>query len=237
MEDSEYTKFMQYVFEKYVEPRLSPVGSMLKDPLYNYDWDREWIKLRDACRLLRCLSLNCKETEEIYETFRPERLDRLKKDVTSSCQWHFGLAERSGFLEALDAHLDQIVEGLKPEHLPEEEKKILKELGSFNPELDLSGMAQVAKTMLQQPVMPPTAPLKGFSDGLTQLDISLNIDTSKKEKRSRRWWKGLGGIATGIGVSIANIGIASTTQAWAALSSAAVGFGTVMQGIGELSGE
>ena len=70
----------------------------------------------------------------------------------------------------------------------------------------------------------------------------LNHEAESKEK-PRRWWKGLGQIAQGVGISLGDaavavgFGTAGVTPAWAALISVTVGVGTVMEGIGDLRGE
>lgn len=65
-------------------------------------------------------------------------------------------------------------------------------------------------------------------------------------KKSRRWFKGIGNIAQGAALSIANISLAigalklpvsPETQTWGAIASVTTGIGTVLSGIGELRNE
>ncbi|HEY6250872.1 MAG TPA: hypothetical protein VI685_13005, partial [Candidatus Angelobacter sp.] len=67
-----------------------------------------------------------------------------------------------------------------------------------------------------------------------------------KLKKSRRWFKGLGQIAQGASLSIANVALAvgilkfpvsPETQTWGAVASVATGVATVLSGIGDLRGE
>lgn len=68
-------------------------------------------------------------------------------------------------------------------------------------------------------------------------------DEARSRKKPRRWWKGLGQIVQGAGISLSDVavvvglGSAGVTPAWAALVSVTVGVGTIMEGIGDLRGE
>jgi hypothetical protein len=68
-------------------------------------------------------------------------------------------------------------------------------------------------------------------------------DEAQSKKKPRRWWKGLGQIIAGAGISLGDaavavgLGTAGVAPAWGALISVTVGVGTAMVGIGELRGE
>lgn len=68
-------------------------------------------------------------------------------------------------------------------------------------------------------------------------------DEAKSKKKPRRWWKGIGQIVQGVGISLGDgavavgLGTAGVAPAWGALISVTVGVGTVMGGIGDLRGE
>ena len=65
-------------------------------------------------------------------------------------------------------------------------------------------------------------------------------------KKSRRWFKGLGQIAQGAALSIADVALAvgalhfpvsPETQTWGAVASVATGVGTIFSGMGDLRSE
>lgn len=65
-------------------------------------------------------------------------------------------------------------------------------------------------------------------------------------QKSRRWFKGVGQIAQGSALSIADVALAigvlklpvsAETQSWGALASVAAGFGTLLNGVGDLRHE
>jgi hypothetical protein len=70
------------------------------------------------------------------------------------------------------------------------------------------------------------------------------LDEEEAAKRKpRRWWKGIGQIVQGAGISLgdaavaAGFGAAGVAPAWAALVSVTVGVGTIMAAIGDLRDE
>lgn len=70
----------------------------------------------------------------------------------------------------------------------------------------------------------------------------LNAEATSK-KKPRRWWKGIGQIVQGAGISLGDAAVAvglgsgGVAPAWGALISVTVGVGTVMAGIGDLRNE
>lgn len=65
-------------------------------------------------------------------------------------------------------------------------------------------------------------------------------------RKHRRWWKGLGQIAEGAALAVADVGIAvgafklpvsPETQTYGLVVSAAAGMGKIMNGLGDLRGE
>jgi len=68
-------------------------------------------------------------------------------------------------------------------------------------------------------------------------------DEAASIKKPRRWWKGIGQIVSGVGISLGDaavavgLGTAGVAPAWGALISVTVGIGTAMGGIGDLRGE
>lgn len=70
----------------------------------------------------------------------------------------------------------------------------------------------------------------------------LQTEAASK-KKPRRWWKGIGQIVQGAGISLGDaavavgLGTGGVAPAWGALISVTVGVGTVMVGIGDLRNE
>jgi hypothetical protein len=70
----------------------------------------------------------------------------------------------------------------------------------------------------------------------------LNTEAASKKKQ-RRWWKGIGQIVQGAGISLGDAAVAvglgsgGVAPAWGALISVTVGVGTIMAGIGDLRNE
>jgi len=49
-------------------------------------------------------------------------------------------------MEAIDTYYDEIVEGMKLEHMPPQEIEVMRELGSSDPEAELSAMISIVKS-------------------------------------------------------------------------------------------
>jgi hypothetical protein len=68
-------------------------------------------------------------------------------------------------------------------------------------------------------------------------------EEAESKKRPRRWWKGIGQIVQGAGISLGDaavacgLGAAGVAPAWTALVSVTLGVGTIMSGIGDLHNE
>lgn len=81
----------------------------------------------------------------------------------------------------------------------------------------------------------------GGGDHKDSID-GLQAEAASK-KKPRRWWKGIGQIVQGAGISLGDAAVAvglgsgGVAPAWGALISVTVGVGTVMAGIGDLRNE
>ena len=76
--------------------------------------------------------------------------------------------------------------------------------------------------------------------------MKIKKDVKMTPKKTKRWFKGLGQIAQGTALSIANIGlamgaitipVAAETAGWGAIVSSITGVGMVLNGYGEFRGE
>jgi len=75
------------------------------------------------------------------------------------------------------------------------------------------------------------------------LELKEPESSQNAPKKSRRWFKGVGQVAQGSALSIANVALAigvlklpvsAETQTWGAIASVATGIGTVLNGVGDL---
>jgi hypothetical protein len=84
--------------------------------------------------------------------------------------------------------------------------------------------------------------LKRAQEWNTSSGQRLN-DEAESTRKPRRWWKGIGQIVQGVGISLGDaavavgFGTAGVAPAWGALISVTVGVGTIMGGIGDLRDE
>lgn len=64
-----------------------------------------------------------------------DRVTGAVSDTKYSLEFGNRTIEDGGFLDAFEAHASEILGGLRPEHLPEADKEVLREMGSPDAEL------------------------------------------------------------------------------------------------------
>jgi hypothetical protein len=256
MNDQEYAEFMNYLFERYVRPRIPRLRRHLdhhmKDDVHYHLGEAE-----RSARILRFIESDCDDDGDIYSTFKVERLARAISETRYGLSFSNRITEQGGFLEAYEEHETEILQGLQSGHLPKEDKEILREMGSMNPDAELRGLVYLAKARVrkverQNRDFSVRQELKNCAQELDQAEQKFRKGLEMKElepevpKKSRRWFKGVGQIAQGSALSIADVALAigvlklpvsAETQTWGAIASVATGIGTVLNGVGDLRNE
>jgi len=258
MDDQEYTEFMSYLFERYVRPRLPRLRRHL-DHHMKYDLHYHLSQAERSARILRFIESDCDDDGDIYNTFKTERLAQAISETHYGLSFSNRITEEGGFLDAYEEHETEILQGLQLDHLPEADKEILREMGSINPDVELRGLVYLAKARVgkdgrQHRELSVRQELKNCAKELDQAEQKFGKESELKEmessqevpKKSRRWFKGVGQIAQGSALSIADVALAigvlklpvsAETQTWGALASVATGIGTVLNGVGDLRNE
>lgn len=253
MDEKEYEKFMTYLYNERIRPGKTRYWTSHLEKKYDPGHYHYWMeRLRSAVILLRFINRNCATTDEIYRTITLNRITRLVNEVHYGVRLNNRLMEELGFFDVFDEYYDEIVEGMKYEHMPNQEIDILRDLGSEDPGAELLALLYIVKSkrktaerFKQEKI---SNRLTDIEDQLSrQLDKMEELeDTEEPPKKSKRWFKGLGQIAEGSALSLANIGlvvgifsfpVAPETAGWGALVSSINGVGKILNGIGEFMGE
>jgi hypothetical protein len=258
MTDDEYREFLTFLFEHYVRPRLGRVRRR-----FHHHMMEEWVyhldQAQHALHVLRYIETNCDDDDDIYRTFTLERLTRAVSDTRNAVEFGDRMAEEAGFLDALEAHADDVLSGLQAQHLPDADREIFREMGSLNPDMELRALVLRAKSSrdrLRQNSreLSIRQQLKHAEErvGEAQQEFErmrkAQQEGPEKERpsKSRRWFKGLGQIAQGAALSIADVALAAgapqfpvspETQTWGAVASVTTGVGTILNGVGDLRNE
>ncbi len=248
MTDEEYRKFLQWLYDEYVRNRRYHLRTFLErhGPPGDY-----WEMMRHLCHAVRSVRFMKAESENEFHTpsvFADSAMNEILQAIRHAASVNKDALDQSGILDALDAHLPQILEGLRAEHLPSYDVEILKDCGSRAPEAELSGLVGLAKVNLARPRSEPEdleSRLRSVEERL--LSLEEQTDAPPIHGRSvRRWFKGMGQIGQGAALSIANVALAAgvihfpvspETQTWGAITSATTGVGMILGGIGDLRGE
>lgn len=256
MTEAEYRVFLAFVFERYVRPRLPLVQSRHH---HHFERDRFCYELDRAVRsaqLLPFLESYCEDDEEAHRVFTVERLQIVVTEAPLCLEVSADFAEESGFVDACEAHLEEIPEGLAPMHLPPADLDVLREIGSPNPDMELRSLVFQAKrrsrradcnsngTGIRREFGYARDRLKAANTDFHRIrttpDKGTLVDIPRKQRRS---FKGLGRMSQGAALSIANVALAigalkfpvsRKTPNWDAMASAVTGSGTVLNGIGDL---
>jgi len=253
VDEKEYEKFMAHLYNEHVRYRNKRVFHKHFNLEWGHRWNWEWEQLVDASNLLRYID-RCANEYDIYRTITRERIAQLPDEIRDGARTNRHMLEESGFMEVIDTYYDEIVEGMKLEHMPPQEFEVMRELGSSDPETELSALLHVMKSR-RKSRRSYNQEIK-ISNQLENLEKKLERQREelkelkehpdKQPRRSRRWFKGLGQIAQGSALSIANIGlavgafpisVAAETAGWGAIVSSITGVGMVLNGVGEFRGE
>ncbi len=258
MTETEYREFLTFLFERYIRSRTARVRHR-----YRHHFEDELSYHLDqairSVQIFRFIESYCYNDEDVYRTFTLERLKTAVSQTRYSVEFNNRLTDEAGFLEACESHTREIADGLKVVHLPDVDKDVLREMGSSNPDVELRILVYRAKQWmersdrqqreagLRQELWYVEERLKEANADFEKLSEAQNQQSSSEvPKKTRRWFKGLGQIAQGSALSIANVALAigalnlpvsTETQTWGAIASVATGIGTILNGIGELRNE
>lgn len=255
--DANFQVFLDYLFHSYIRDRLHRPRRQL------HYWD-EWTywqrALRKGAYLSSYIQAVTENTDDIYETFQQEGLRSTVSGVHNALGHANYLAEETGFLDAFDSHYDRIVAGLTPADFSEHDIRVLESLGSGNARRDLSGLLHTLQTQDVAPSQltnrgPISMRLRAVEEDLKEGEQSLSNQDDQQgttlprvnvTRKSRRWFKGLGQVAQGTALTLADIGLAMgaitfpvspEAQSWGAFVSTTSGVGMILTGAGDLRGE
>jgi hypothetical protein len=212
-----------------------------------------------SAQVFRFIETHCDDDQDAYTTFTIERLKHAVSETRYSVEFRNRVVGEAGFLDACESHTREIAAGLAPDHLPDADKDLLREIGSPNPEVELRALVYLAKSSLETSDRQfrdrgLKQELRDLEERLKTADAEFETHVNAKEekpsqeipKKPRRWFKALGQISQGAAISIANVALAigalkfpvsPETQTWGAVASVATGIGTVLSGVGDLRNE
>ncbi|HYX27349.1 MAG TPA: hypothetical protein VE863_02185 [Pyrinomonadaceae bacterium] len=247
---------MSYLFERHIRPRLPKLRRRMfrhMEDEFHHHLDRA----ERSARLLRFIETYCDNDSEIYETFTIGRLSRSLSDTRRSLEFNNRVLDEGGFFDAYESHEHEILSCLSAAHVPSEDKDVLREIGSVDPDNELRALVYAARDRVRERShreLSVRDELKNCVSRLEKAEKSFEALSKSKElesnqnvpKKSRRWFKGVGQIAQGSALSIADVALAtgvlhlpvsSETQSWGAIASVATGIGTILNGVGDLRAE
>lgn len=257
MTDDEYRAFLDTLVRRHVRPRLPRMRRRFHHHMME-EWHYHLDQAERAARVFRFIEQNCDGGSDVYETFTAQRVARAVSETHHSLDFSNRTLDDSGFLDAFERHAGDILEGLRPAHLPDVDREVIRQTGSPDADAELAELVygarayRVRHARMSQEVS-TRQELRHVAEQLARIEKEFEdfrksgeISEGEPPKKSRRWFKGLGQIGQGAALSIANVALAigviefpvsPETQTWGALASVATGIGTVCTGIGELRNE
>ena len=97
MTEAEYREFLSFLFERYVRPRL---GRLRRHHVHHFEHEFAY-HLDEAVRsaqVFRFIESYCWSDNEVYKTFRLERLDLAVREAHWSSSFSVDVAEEAGFI-------------------------------------------------------------------------------------------------------------------------------------------
>ncbi|MQS10997.1 hypothetical protein F7Q99_01545 [Streptomyces kaniharaensis] len=199
-----------------------------------------------------------RQDDDIYDTFTLKALEGIIGNVNAGTRFQIRLAEDVGIMEVMDEHFQDLAAGLRAEHLPSSEADILSSLGFPRVAAQLPGLVCSVKIFSRNrrsflDEVPVSQQLRDLADRLERARGEHQAAAARSEqeeqpsiRRKRKWWTGLGKVVTGSAISISDMAlgigllpfeVSPETKSWGALSSAALGIGQVLEGVGAIRGE
>lgn len=188
------------------------------------------------------------------ENNREEDLEYIKS-ILRALRLSNDLAEETGIIDIIEEFEEIIIEGMELEDIPPHDIEALEQLGERNPKGAL--LAAFRKIKHRKSLSKHENKETEIRSRLHKLERELSDIENKQEipkfqefgiesKPKRRWFKGIGKVAQGTALTLADVGLAAgilvlpvdpATQTWGAIVSSVTGIGTALDGAGELRGE
>ena len=179
------------------------------------------------------------------------------------------IAHDIGMLDVLEDYETLIREGMSFDDIPKEDVDVLRQLGesdprgallaAFHKEKSRSSLYGTAERFNDEPRTPGGAlrrgeerirkaseQIKEFVKKAKEQEESAPRTSDSEVRPTRRWFKGLGKVAQGSALTIADACLAAgildlpvdpATQSWGSIVSSIAGVGMTIEGIGEFRGE
>ena len=257
MTDEEYREFMAVLVRRHVQPRLPRLRRRFHHHMME-EWHYHLDQAERSMRIFRFIEENCDDGDDIYDTISPIRVGRAVSETRYSLDFSNRTLEESGFLDAFEPHMRDILDGLRPDHLPLVDQEVIRNTGSPDAEAELAELVHRARAyrsraerMAQE--VSSRQQLRHVAEQVARIQKEFEEFSSSQTdqpreppKKPRPWFKGLGQIGQGAALSIANVALAvgviqfpvsPETRTWGALASVATGIGTVLSGVGALRNE
>jgi hypothetical protein len=149
MTDEEYREFLNILARRYIQPKIFRLRER-----HHHHMEEEWSyhihQAARAARVLRFIENDCNHDDDVYATFTLDRLANTVHNAGYSLHFSNRIIEEGGFLDAFEAHAGEILAGLRPEHLPQAEKEILREMGSADVDAELAELVFRARSYRQR---------------------------------------------------------------------------------------
>jgi hypothetical protein len=154
--------------------------------------------------------------------------------------------EEVGMMDALDEAPELVFGNLRRSAIPEEDIQLLRAAGVQHPEAEITITISHSREFLarQYPNESPSQVARQGVDTLQQSASELRMQQLPSPARKRKLFNGIGKILGGAVMGAGNVLLACGTfiapnpaTAYTALGSAAVGIGSIFQGIGDIRGE
>ena len=254
----EFRSFLEHVYNEYIRKRVHRIGRYFRDSAMLHQCEYRWNGLRRAIHNIDYTQTYCSDSDDVYKTFRPERLRRIVQEIEDGVRLNIRLGAEVGVLDALDEYFGEIMSRLDIADFPEQEYDLLCDVGFHNPKSEIQGIicvlrmrhkerasGQKEKVRVSRELEHAAVILSGSQDDFMPSEEEEEFN-ARRPRKPLRWFKGLRKIGQGAAVSIGGACLATglpkfsvspEIQAWGTLVSATTGVGMILDGTGALQGE
>lgn len=256
-DEKEYNAYLKNLFVEHIQPNIEKglvfFQQKIPQKIPSMAYEDVMYQLKRALGVIRFIE-TCETDEEIYNTFKPQKLKQILIDIRNVLMVIQEVTETTGFKDANDESYMLITPMMHSSDLPKEDMELLKEMRVDNPEEYVDGMLFKVKHTIQDASNGKGIMIKNemlgvpsmtdaiFSSAISKINSKIELMSQpriKKEKMpKKKWWSATGTIIRGTGLVIGNIVLGITSNSTELLSatipSTCTGLGIIVEGIGKI---
>jgi hypothetical protein len=250
MNKEEWRELVKHIYYQSIEPKIRQHRKHFHPFHMVEDFPFGVERLMRAMRTLRFIEANFDEDEDLTQYFKPEALQRVLDDLSDGLRLNNQFIVDTGIADMIEEYFDEIVDGMDPEDLPEQDFEALRRGGSQNPKQEIH--LSMIRLKRKKEII-----IRQSDKGSITYTIKNSVEQVSKRKQriekansnnppKKKIFKGLSSICKGALLTVVDVslvtgmwplGLSVETTTVGAVVSMTTGVGDILSGVGELRGE